>query len=82
MIKIYTTDWCPSCINTKKFFNSNNMAFEEIDIEKENMSRQDLAQITGGSSVPQIVINDLPIGGYSDLLALHQVGKLKDLLKV
>ena len=56
------------------------MEYEEINIEQEEISRQDLVKITGGSSVPQIVINDKPIGGYTDLTTLHQNGKLQDLL--
>jgi len=80
LIKIYSTEWCPYCKNAKQFFADNNMEYEEINIEQEEISRQDLVKITGGSSVPQIVINDKPIGGYTDLITLHQNGKLQDLL--
>ncbi len=80
MIKIYSTEWCPYCKNAKQFFADKNMEYEEINIEQEEISRQDLVKITGGSSVPQIVINDKPIGGYTDLITLHQNGKLQDLL--
>jgi len=80
LIKIYSTEWCPYCKNAKQFFADKNMEYEEINIEQEEISRQDLVKITGGSSVPQIVINDKPIGGYTDLITLHQNGKLQDLL--
>ena len=80
MIKIYSTEWCPYCKNAKQFFADKDMEYEEINIEQEEISRQDLVKITGGSSVPQIVINDKPIGGYTDLITLHQNGKLQDLL--
>ncbi|GIR41909.1 MAG: hypothetical protein CM15mP52_1390 [Candidatus Neomarinimicrobiota bacterium] len=33
-------------------------------------------EITGGRTVPQIVIDEKPIGGYDDLLKLEQEGKL------
>ena len=45
------------------------------------MSREDLGKLTGGMTVPQIVINNQSIGGYEDLLQLNQTGKLKELLK-
>jgi len=80
LIKIYSTEWCPYCKNAKQFFADKDMEYEEINIEQEEISRQDLVKITGGSSVPQIVINDKPIGGYTDLITLHQNGKLQDLL--
>ncbi|MCS5641429.1 MAG: hypothetical protein NZ709_07970 [Candidatus Marinimicrobia bacterium] len=45
-------------------------------METEGMNREDLEKITGGQTVPQIVINDTPIGGYKDLIALDSEGKL------
>jgi len=56
------------------------MSYEEINIDKEGMSREDLAKLTGNYTVPQIVINDNPIGGFNELLQLNVSGKLKDLL--
>ena len=75
-IKIYSTNWCPPCVNAKRFLNEKNIEFEEINIETEGMSREDLEKITGGRTVPQIVIDDMPIGGYEDLIALDSEGKL------
>ena len=41
-----------------------------------------MASISGGGmTVPQIVINSECIGGYDNLIALHQNGQLKELLK-
>ena len=56
------------------------VSYEEINIEKENLSRDDLSTLTGGYTVPQIIINDNPIGGFNELLQLNQSGKLKVLL--
>ena len=56
------------------------MSYEEINIEKEGLNRDDLSKITGGYTVPQIIINDNPIGGFNELLQLNVSGKLKDLL--
>ena len=49
--------------------------FHEINIETEGMTREDLEKITGGRTVPQIVIDDTPIGGYKDLITLDSEGK-------
>ena len=56
------------------------VSYEEINIEKEGLNRDDLSKITGGHTVPQIIINDNPIGGFNALLQLNQSGKLKELL--
>ena len=79
-IIIYGTTWCPSCVSAKRFFDEMNLNYDEINIEKENISREQLAEMTGGHTVPQIVINDQCIGGFSDLLSVNQSGKLKDIL--
>ena len=80
MIKIYSTTWCPSCNSAKKLLQQKNVEFEEINIEKINMSREELAEITGGMTVPQIVINNKSIGGFDQLMILNQSGELENLL--
>jgi len=57
------------------------MSYENIDIEEEGISREYLVKITGGHTVPQIIINDKAIGGFNELLQLNNSGKLKELLK-
>ena len=57
------------------------MSYENIDIEEQGLSCDDLVKITGGHTVPQIIINDKAIGGFNELLQLNNSGKLKELLK-
>ena len=76
MIKIYTTSWCPYCQSAKRFLENKGLEFEKIDIEEQGISREQLKRLTGRSSVPQIIIENKPIGGYEDLVSLHQAGKL------
>lgn len=76
MIKIYTTSWCPFCKSAKRFLENKGLEFEEIDIEEQGISREQLKRLTGRLSVPQIIIGNKPIGGYEDLISLHQAGKL------
>ena len=56
------------------------VSYEEINIEKEGLNRDDLSTLTGGYTVPQIIINNNPVGGFNELLQLNQSGKLKALL--
>ena len=80
MIKIYCTNWCGPCIAAKKMLDNMDISYKEINIEKEGLGRDDLFRLTGGMTVPQIIINDNPIGGFNELLQLNQSGKLKELL--
>ncbi len=81
MIKIYSTSWCPPCAAAKRMLTDMGQTFEEIDIEKKGISREKLNEITGGSTVPQIIINGKSIGGFDSLMRLNQDGTLKELLK-
>ena len=56
------------------------LSYEEINIEEQNLTREDLVKLTGGYTVPQIIINDKSIGGFDKLLQLNQSGGLKELL--
>ena len=77
MIKIYSTNWWGSCIAAKKLLDGKGLSYEEINIEELGISREDLIKLTGGYTVPQIIINDKAIGGFNQLLILNQEGKLK-----
>jgi len=79
-IKIYSTSWCPPCAAAKKLLEELNQTYEEIDIEKEGISRQDLMELTGGMTVPQIIINGQSIGGFDKLMQLNQDGTLEKML--
>ena len=56
------------------------MSYEDINIEEVKISRDKLMEITGGYTVPQIVVNEKSIGGLNALVQLEQSGKLKELL--
>ncbi len=79
-VKIYTTGWCLPCKNAKKLLSDYGISYEELNIEELGITRNDLYDLTGGHTVPQIIINENPIGGFNDLFTLHQSGELDRLL--
>ncbi len=76
-IKIYTTSWCGPCKMAKRLLSEKGYSFTEIDIEENDMSREQMASITKGPTVPQILINDSPIGGFEDLVQLFNTEPFK-----
>ena len=80
MIKIYTSNWCGYCTAAKNLLNDLNLKFEEINIEEKNMSREDLKNLSGCYTVPQICIDDKFIGGYQELQSLYQNNKLEEII--
>ncbi len=67
-IKIYTTSRCPYCNLAKRFFDEQGWAYEEINIEERGWGRKKLMEVGKAMTVPQIVIDGEPIGGYDDLM--------------
>ena len=80
MVKIYTTKTCGYCQAALRLLRSKNISFEQIDVTGADDVRQWLVEATGRTTVPQIFIGELAIGGYTDLAALDQSGKLQQLL--
>ena len=58
------------------------VAFEEIKVDGKPQIRAEMAQKAGRTSVPQIWIGDLHVGGGDDLFALERAGKLNAMLGV
>ncbi|MFL3027344.1 MAG: glutaredoxin domain-containing protein [Candidatus Neomarinimicrobiota bacterium] len=81
-IIIYSTGWCVPCKNAKKLLDDKKVTYKEIDIEQNEISREDLYDITGGRTVPQILINNIVVGGYRELFYLNQSGELDQLLEI
>jgi glutaredoxin 3 len=79
-ITMYTTAWCGSCVRAKAFLEAKGLAYDEIRVDDDPAFRARLRDLTGGWTVPQIVIDDRPIGGYSELRQLDRDGRLDDLV--
>tara|TARA_X000001036_G_C20682330_1_gene806363 strand:+ start:1560 stop:1814 length:255 start_codon:yes stop_codon:yes gene_type:complete len=75
-VLIYSTSWCGPCSNAKRLLKEKGIMYVEIDIEEKGMSREDLFNITGGRTVPQIVVDGETIGGYDNLTDLDSNGLL------
>lgn len=75
-IQVYTTRWCGYCVRAKALLNDKGAAYEEIELDGDPQFRRRLHELTGGWTVPQIVIGGDPIGGYTELWRLVQSGEL------
>jgi glutaredoxin len=57
MIKVYTHPFCPKCLILKQNLINNGVAFEEINISKQEDIKNELKQKTGGNDLPVVVKN-------------------------
>jgi glutaredoxin 3 len=79
-ITVYSTRWCGYCVRAKVLLEERGLPYEEVMLDEDPAFRQRIFELTGGWTVPQIVIDDEPIGGYTELWRLDRSGALADRL--
>jgi glutaredoxin 3 len=80
-VKVYSTTYCPYCDRAKALLVKRAVPFEEVDVTTDNEKRAWLVKASGGRrTVPQIFIDEQPIGGSDELHALDRSGELEKLL--
>src|SRR2546422_10491520 len=63
-VQMYTTAWCGYCVRAKALLDGKGIEYDEINLDDDPQFRQKLLELTGGWTVPQILIDGRPIGGY------------------
>jgi len=80
-VRMYTTQVCPYCVRAKALLKQRGVAnIEEIRVDLDPAQRDQMVQLTGRRTVPQIFIGDTHVGGCDDLVALDQAGRLMPML--
>ena len=80
-VEIYSKLLCPYCVRAKRLLDQKGVDFEEYDISMGGPRRAEMIQRANGrSTVPQIFIGDVHVGGSDELAALDRAGKLDPLL--
>lgn len=75
-IQIYSTRQCSFCHNAKALLKFRGLAFEEVDVTEDNRQRQQMMQRSGKRTVPQVFINGVSVGGFSELAQMDAAGQL------
>ncbi|MWV27944.1 glutaredoxin 3 [Aurantiacibacter rhizosphaerae] len=80
-VEIYTKMYCGYCHRAKQLLDSKGVEYEEYDISLGGPKRQEMVdRKPDARTVPQIFIDDKPIGGSDELAALEREGRLDTLL--
>jgi len=78
---IYSTGTCPICDKVKGLFTKWQIDYQECRVDLDQSSLKSMLEITNHArTVPQIVIDENWIGGFSELTELHMDGKLNSLM--
>ena len=76
-VKMYTKDYCGFCFAAKHLLTKRGISYEEIPLAGSAEKEKEMLDLTGGHSVPQILIDGKAIGGYTELAELDMHGKLE-----
>lgn len=79
-VVVYSSEHCPYCVRAKELLEKKGVSFEEIRVDLDPAQKDIMIEKSGRRTVPQIFINDQPVGGFDDLYALDKSGKLAELL--
>lgn len=80
-VEVYTTTFCPFCVRAKTLLKRKGIEFDEIDVSDDDELREKMVELAGGRrTVPEIFVNGKIVGGFDELRALDDAGKLDELL--
>lgn len=80
-VEIYTADYCSYCHRAKQLLDRKGIQYTEIRVDLNAEKRSEMIERTGRRTVPEILIDDELIGGFDDLWAYDQSGKLDQKFK-
>jgi len=80
-VEFYSADWCPFCMRAKALLDSRGIEYEEVNVDRIPGFREKLVEMTGRMTIPQIIIDGEPVGGYDDIAALDRAGELLPLVQ-
>lgn len=80
-VTMYGAQACPYCLRAELLLRSRGVSdLTRIAVDTNPEQRQVMIARAGRSSVPQIFVGDVHVGGFDDLAALDRAGRLDDLL--
>jgi len=79
-MQLYTTGWCGYCFRAKALLDARGITYEELSLDDDPAFRQRVYDLGGRWTVPLVVIDGQPIGGYQELAALDRSGALAERL--
>ena len=81
-VKVFSTGICPICEKTKSLLSKWGIPYDEARVDTDIAARREFTRITNGArTVPQIAIDGVWIGGFTELTELHMENKLEDLVE-
>ena len=78
--EIYFKSWCPYSQRALALLDAKGIDYTPIDVTTDSVREAEMRERAGRTSVPQIFVGDLHLGGFDDINALDKQGQLDALL--
>jgi glutaredoxin 3 len=79
-ITIYSTEPCSFCARVKGMLQARGVEFSEVNLSKDPQGRVELASRTGMMTFPQVLIDGELLGGFAEVQAAMESGRLEEML--
>lgn len=73
---LFSTDACTFCVSAKSLLAKRGVVFEEVNLAEHPELQAELAEVTGLTSFPQIIVDGETIGGLNELRAADKDGTM------
>ncbi len=80
VITVYTTEPCGYCARVKGLLRSRGLGYSEVNLSKDPEGRMELVAKTGMLTFPQVLVEDQLVGGFSEVQAAVESGRLQEML--
>lgn len=77
---LYIKASCPFCRMAESLLTEKGVAYDKVDISEVPERRDEMIERSGRKTVPQVFIQDQPVGGFDELAELERSGRLDKLL--
>lgn len=75
MVKVYSTSWCPECVQLKKYLDFKGIEYLEINVADKQEEREEVIRVSGQKTVPVIEIDGDVIVGFNRPLIDKAINK-------
>lgn len=79
-VTVYLSRACFYCTMAQRLLGAKGVRIDTIEVDGDAGLWDEMEERSDRSTVPQVFIDDRPVGGYTDLLALDREGRLDALL--
>ena len=79
-IEMYYSEWCGFCHRARGLLDIKQAEWIGHDVDTAAGKRQEMMDRGAGHTVPQLFVDDVPIGGCTELFALEAEGRLDAVL--